>query len=332
MKIAINGMGRIGRLLCKLLQTTSHQIVAVNDLMPKENLAYLLEYDSTYGQYFLGKNKYGITDEGIQINKQKIKVFSEPTPVKLPWKELEVDVVVDCSGRFLTRELLSHHLEAGAKRVLLSTTGGEGVPMVIRGFNDSPELLQQPILASGGCMTNCTVLLLHHLIKNFGVESVHINVTHSYTSRQSLVDSPNADFRRGRAATTSIIPVKIDLHDTLEKVFPTLHRKVISSSTRVPIICGALCDLNFIATQSVDVRTIHELFAHLSKNELKGLVDYNEKPVTSSDILCNPNSAIVDATLTHAISKHVKLSAWFDDQFAFTNRLIEIIASNKIII
>ena len=325
MNIAINGMGRIGRLLCKLLNNTEHRVVAVNDLMTKENLAYLLEFDSIYGQYFLGKNHIHVTDDGIALNGQNIEVFTEPDPSNLPWKKLGVDMVVDCSGRFLTHQALSQHLTAGARQVLLSTTGAQGVPMVVRGFNDTNKIIKEPIIASGGCMTNCTVLLLHHLIKNFGVESVHINVTHSYTSRQSLVDSPHTDFRRGRAATASIIPVKIDLHETLEKVFPTLAGKVISSSTRVPIICGALCDLNFIATKSVAGATIHELFAKLAKNELKGLIGYNEQAITSTDILCNPNSAIVDATLTHAIGKHVKLSAWFDDQFAFTNRLVEII-------
>lgn len=325
MKIAINGMGRIGRLLAKLLADSTHEVVAVNDLMKKENLAYLLEFDSIYGQYFLGKNNYTVVGNGIELNGKPIKVFALPSPGLLPWRELGVDMVVDCSGRFLTHHLLSQHLDAGAKKVLLSTTGAEGVSMVIRGFNDSKEILENPIIASGGCMTNCTVLLLDHLIKNFGVESVHINVTHSYTSRQSLVDSPHVDFRRGRAATNSIIPVKIDLHETLEKVFPTLQGKVISSSSRVPVICGALCDLNFIATQSVDTITINQLFQQLSETTLKGLIGYTEQAVTSTDILCNPNSAVVDGTLTHAIGKHVKLSAWFDDQFAFTNRLVEII-------
>jgi glyceraldehyde 3-phosphate dehydrogenase len=325
MKIAVNGMGRIGRLLCKLLATSPHQLVAVNDLMTKENLAYLLEHDSIYGQYFLGKNRYGVLPGGITINGKQVLVFAEPSPAKLPWKELGIDMVVDCSGRFLTQSLLSQHLAAGATQVLLSTTGAEGVPMVIRGFNDSAEIFSEPTMASGGCMTNCTVLLLHHLIQNFGVESVHINVTHSYTSRQSLVDAPSSDFRRGRAATQSIIPVRIDLHETLEKVFPSLAGKVISSSTRVPVICGALCDLNFIAAEAVDATTINRLFQQVAENELHGLVGYTEQPVTSTDILCNPQSAVVDGTLTHAIGKHVKLSAWFDDQFAFTNRLVEII-------
>lgn len=322
-------MGRIGRLLCKLLANTEHQVVAVNDVMSKENLAYLLQFDSIYGQYFLGKHQIGHGSEGLLINGHPVKVFAEPIPSKLPWQQLSVDMVVDCSGRFLTHKLLSQHLQAGARQVLLSTTGAEGVPMVIRGFNDSSQIFKEPIIASGGCMTNCTVLLLHHLIKNFGVESVHINVTHSYTSRQSLVDAPNSDFRRGRAATSSIIPVKVDLHETLEKVFPTLEGKVISSSTRVPVICGALCDLNFIATQSVDANTINQLFRTLSETTLKGLIGYTEQAVTSTDILCNPNSAVVDGTLTHAIGRHVKLSAWFDDQFAFTNRLVEIIDNSR---
>lgn len=325
MKIAINGMGRIGRLLCKLLADTPHEVVAVNDVMTKENLAYLLRFDSIYGQYFLGKHQVAVAEDGLLINGKAVKVFTEASPENLPWKELGVEAVVECSGKFLTHELLSMHLQAGAKRVLLSTTGATGVPMIIRGFNDSMQPAGQPIIASGGCMTNCTVLLLHHLIGNFGVESVHINVTHSYTSRQSLVDAPNIDFRRGRAATSSIIPVKVDLHETLESVFPTLAGRVISSSTRVPVICGALCDLNFIATKPVEANTINQLFRKLSENQLVGLIGYTEEAVTSTDILCNPNSAVVDGTLTHAIGRHVKLSAWFDDQFAFTNRLVELI-------
>ena len=324
MRIAINGMGRIGRLLCKLLAPTDHEIVAVNDVMPKNNLIYLLQYDSIYGQYFLGKNKFIETAEGFGLNGKMVKVFSEPSPTRLPWKELQIDIVIDCTSKFLTEELLRQHLVAGAKRVLLSTTGGQNMPLIIRGFNDH-ALSNQPIVSSGGCMTNCTVLILDHLIKNFGLNSVHINVVHSFTSRQSLVDGPYSDFRRGRAATTSIIPVKIDLEQTLEKLFPSLHKMVSTISTRVPINCGALVDIHTTLQNQTTAESVNNLYKQLSQNELKGLLAYNEAPITSTDIVCNPHSAIVDSTLTSLLGNHLKLSAWFDDQFAFTNRLTEIV-------
>ena len=325
MKIAINGMGRIGRLLCKLLADTNHEVVAVNDLMTKENLVYLLSYDSIYGQFFLGKNQLVETKDGFHLTRHNVKVFSEASPSQLPWKDLDIDIVIDCSGKFLTDKLLKQHLISGAKRVLLSTTGAADVPLLIRGFNDSIFLGNQKILSSGGCMTNCTVLVLDHLIKTFGIDSVHINVIHSYTSRQSLVDSPYSDFRRGRAATSSIIPVKIDLDQTLEKVFPSLDKKIATVSTRVPINCGALVDVHAVLQKQSDANTVNKLFQGLSQNQLKGLLAYNEAPITSTDIVCNPHSAVVDSTLTNVIGNQLKLSAWFDDQFAFTNRLIEIV-------
>jgi len=324
MRIAINGMGRIGRLLCKLLALGDHELVAVNDVMPKDNLVYLLQYDSIYGQYFLGKNEFTETAEGFRLNGKMVKAFSKPSPLLLPWKELQIDMVIDCSGKFLTEELLCQHLIAGAKRVLLSTTGGHNVPLIIRGYNDS-SLSTQSIVSSGGCMTNCTVLILDHLVKNFGLDSVHINVIHSFTSRQSLVDGPYTDFRRGRAATTSIIPVKNDLDQTLIKLFPSIDQKVSTVSTRVPISCGALVDIHATLQNQTTAESVNNLYKRLSQNELKGLLAYNEAPITSTDIVCNPHSAIVDSTLTSLLGNHLKLSAWFDDQFAFTNRLIEIV-------
>jgi glyceraldehyde 3-phosphate dehydrogenase len=325
MKIAINGMGRIGRLLCKLLASTTHEIVAVNDVMPKNNLVYLLTFDSIYGQYFLGKNKITETDEGFLLNGRNIKIFSESVPSQLPWKDLGIDLVIDCSGKFLTEQLLNLHLEAGAKKVLLSTTGEGLMPLIIRGFNDGVLKKELKIISSGGCMTNCTVLVLDHLIKKFGADSVHINVIHSYTSRQSLVDAPYSDFRRGRAATTSIIPVKTDLEQTLEKLFPSLQNNVATTSTRVPIQCGALVDLHITLKKSTSTTAINDLYHQLSQQQLKGLLGYNSDPITSSDIICNPNSAVVDSTLTHLLGNHLKLSVWFDDQFGFTNRLVELV-------
>jgi glyceraldehyde 3-phosphate dehydrogenase len=324
MRIAINGMGRIGRLLAKLLATTDHEIVAVNDLMSKSNLTYLLKFDSIYGQYFNNKVEISEKSDGISINDKLIRILNEARPLQLPWKELDIDLVIDCSGKFLSFNALRDHLQAGARRVLLSTTGTTDVPLLIRGFNDHALSKATPIVASGGCMVNCTVPIIHYLEQHYEIESLHINVLHSYTSRQSLVDGEHSDFRRGRAAASSIIPVAVDLAQNLKRIFETLDQKIEATSTRIPIECGALVDMHAVLRKSPNVNEVHELFKGLSGTDLKGILQVNEDPIVSRDIICNAHSAIIDSTLTRAIGNHLKLCAWFDDQFAFTTRLVEI--------
>jgi glyceraldehyde 3-phosphate dehydrogenase len=324
MRIAINGMGRIGRLLCKLLTSTTHDIVAVNDPMSAKNLAYLLKYDSVYGTEFGKSNEVEEAERGIRINRKLIDVYQETEPLRIPWHRHSPDVVIECSGRFNSRESLRQHIEAGAGKVLLSTTGDLDIPVVIRGFNDV-NLPHDNILASGGCMTNCTVPVLHILNTHYGIESVHIGVTHSYTSRQSLTDAAAVDFRRGRAAGTSIIPVNNDLSKALEMFFPVIAGKVTTSSTRVPVECGAFVDFCAVLKTAPAVEEMNGMFDAYAGGEMNGILEVTRDPVVSRDILRNPHSAVVDATLTKATGTHVKVSAWFDDQFAFVNRLVEIL-------
>ena len=216
MKIAINGMGRIGRLLFRrLINHPQIEIVAVNDIMNPDNLAYLLQFDSVYGKF----EKSVSYNDKLLVGEREVKCFSEQAPLKLPWKNLNVDVVLECTGKFTSKDLASQHLSAGAKKVLLSTTGSDDIPLMIFGHNQQPLTNEIDIVSPGGCMTNCSTHVIY-LLNSIGIESVHINVMHSYTSRQELVDAPHKDFRRGRAAAESIIPVPVDLANSLEKFFP----------------------------------------------------------------------------------------------------------------
>ena len=225
MKIAIHGLGRIGRLLFRrLLEQPGMELVAVNDIMPAENLAYLLKYDSLFGPLRLPLDLHHHT---LTAGHHQVRVFQSADPASLPWGQLGVDIVLECSGRFTTREKASLHLQAGAKKVLLSTTGTPDIPLLIYGFNQHLLDAAVDIVSPGGCMTNCSTHILY-LLQSIGIESAHFNILHSYTSRQELVDTAHPQFRRGRAAAESIIPVEIDLVQSLERLFP-LKRQAGSS-------------------------------------------------------------------------------------------------------
>lgn len=327
MRVAINGMGRIGRLLFKLLaERNDIEIVAVNDLMTPDNLLYLLKYDSISGAY---NKEISLKDEMLLTSVGVTKVLSIPDPEQLPWKDLNVDLVVECTGRFTSAPLLQKHCKAGARKVLLSTTGSENIPLLIKGFNDNLLAEDHAILSSGGCMTNCSSMILLPLMKSYSIESVHINVLHAYTSRQSLVDGANKNFRRGRASGTSIIPVEIDLAETLERLFPKIKGRITTTSTRVPVLCGALADFSIVVKEDVSADELNKLYKHAATHELKNILGYTDDLIVSADIIGNAHSAIFDSTQTKAIGNHIKIGAWFDNEFGYTNRLTEIVEALK---
>lgn len=320
MRIAINGMGRIGRLLFRRLsENTDFEIVAVNDLFSVENLAYLLRYDSIYGT-FPFEIKAG--ESSLFLQGKEIKVLQNPTPAELPWKELEIDVVLECTGKFLNKEKASMHLSAGAKKVLLSTTGAEDVPLMVYGFNQKDSMKEIDILSPAGCMTNCSVHILY-LLNTIGIKSVHINILHSYTSRQALVDMPHDQFRRGRAAAESIIPVAIDLHKSLNRLLPSLENKINVFSTRVPVANGAMACFTIQLANSISTDQLNKIFETASQNQYKEIIAYTEEPLVSLDIKGNSHSCIIDATQTAAIDNHVRVVAWFDNEYGFTSRMID---------
>ena len=320
MRVAINGMGRIGRLLFRrLLQEPGIELVAINDIMPADNLHYLLRYDSVYGTF---PETLNLDGNEISYNDKKIRVFQKEQPSQLPWGTLGVDVVLECSGNFTKKALAEEHLHAGAKRVLLSTTGSPDIPLLIYGFNHSSVTPDTKIISPGGCMTNCSLHVLY-ILNAIGIQSAQINMLHSYTSRQELVDAPHKQFRRGRAAAESIIPVEIDLHQSLERMMPGMEGRMSAISTRVPVANGAMGDFSVVLKTEVSVTQINNLFRKSAANGYKGIIDYTEEPLVSLDIKGNKHSCIIDGTMTTVVGNHVKIVAWFDNEFGFTSRMID---------
>lgn len=320
MRVAINGMGRIGRLLFRrLLQESDVQIVAINDIMDPENLTYLLKYDSVYGTFetALAYEKGFLTAGG-----QKVAVFQQRDPLHLPWKDLGVDLVLECSGQFTSKATASLHLTAGAQKVLLSTTGSNDIDLMIYGFNQHQLTPQTQIVSPGGCMTNCSTHLLY-LFNSIGIESAQFHVLHSYTSRQLLVDGPHKQFRRGRAAGESIVPVEVDLFQSLEILFPMLKGRISSLSTRIPVANGAMADLTLVLKQPVTKEEVNKLLKTAADIEYKGILEYTEEEVVSLDIKGNKHSLIIDGSLTTVIGNQVKVIAWFDNEYGYTSRIID---------
>jgi glyceraldehyde 3-phosphate dehydrogenase len=313
-------MGRIGRLLArKLLLSDDIELVAVNDIMEPENLAYLLRYDSIYGTL---PQRVSYTEGQLSIGERTIAAYRVDHPLKLPWKALGIDVVLECSGRFTNSESAGLHLTAGARKVLLSTTGSPDIPLMIYGFNQQSLHADSKIISPGGCMTNCSTHILY-LLNHIGIESAQVNILHSYTSRQELVDAPHKQFRRGRAAAESIIPVEIDLAVSLERLMPALKDRIATVSTRVPVANGAMADFTVQLTSAASAREINALFADAANGEYKGVLDYTEEPLVSLDIKGDTHSCVVDGTLTSIVGRQLKLIAWFDNEYGYTSRIID---------
>lgn len=321
MRIAINGMGRIGRLLFRRL--TGHpdiEIVAVNDIMPPANLGYLIKYDSVYGT--CAGVEYVAAEQELIAGGKRVKVLQEAQPLNLPWKQLNVDVVLECAGLFSSLDAASQHLKAGAGRVLLSTTGSPDIPLMIFGHNHKQLENDPSIVSPGGCMTNCSTHILY-ILQTIGIESAQATILHSYTSRQELVDTPHKQFRRGRAAAESIIPVEIDLPQSLERLMPGLKNRFAAVSIRVPVANGALADFSIQMKEDVTAAQINALFRRAASEEYKGIIDYTEEELVSLDIKGNTHSCIIDGTLTSVIGRQLKVVAWFDNEYGFTSRMID---------
>ena len=320
MRLAINGMGRIGRVLFRrLIDHEEIEIVAINDIMPGDNLSYLIKYDSIYGVF---DKKFKTGNSVLEFQNKKINVFQEEDPAQLPWQKLAIDVVLECSGKFSDKAGAEKHLHAGAKKVLLSTTGADDIPLLIYGFNQSRLTADTDIISPGGCMTNCCIHVMY-ILNSISIKSAHINILHSYTSRQELVDAPHSNFRRGRAAAESIIPVEIDLEKSLQRLLPALQNKIATSSVRVPVANGAMAIFSLQLNDEVSAAHINSIFQKAAGNSYSEILDYTEEPIVSLDIKRNTHSCIIDGTLTSVIGNHLKVVAWFDNEYGFTSRMID---------
>lgn len=322
-KIAINGFGRIGRLtLRNLINRKDVQIVAINDLTDTATLAHLFEYDSSHRR-FNGTVK--VEGEHLIVNDQKIPTFSMRNPAELPWADLEVDVVLECTGFFRKREQAMLHIEAGAKKVLLSAPAkSEGIPTIVKGVNDHLLTGEDLIVSNASCTTNCLAPLVSIIDDNWGIQHGFMSTIHAYTANQKLQDAPHADLRRARAAAVNMIPTTTGAAKALALVIPSVKGKISASSIRVPVPTGSLVELMCVLDKAVDVETVNATFKAASEAGLKGVLEYSEKPLVSSDIVSNPYSSIFDAPLTTVHNGMLKVTSWYDNEAGYAARLAEL--------
>ena len=324
-KIAINGYGRIGRNVLKALyesnRTDELQIVAINDLGDSKSNAYLTKYDSAHGTFPF---EVEANEDSLTVDGDEIKVFAQRDPEQLPWGDLGVDVVMECTGFFAKRELASKHLKAGAKKVVISAPAGTDIDAtIVYGVNHQSLSSDHEIISNASCTTNCLAPLVKPLHESIGVESGIMNTIHSYTNDQVLTDVYHSDLRRARSATQSMIPTKTGAA-AVGLVLPELAGKLDGFSVRVPTINVSLVDLSFIASRPTSVDEINSVIKEASSGALKGVLDYSDGPLVSIDFNHNPASSTYDATLTKVQEGTlVKVCSWYDNEWGFSNRMLD---------
>jgi glyceraldehyde 3-phosphate dehydrogenase len=325
-RIGINGFGRIGRnyLRAALAQNSDLEIVAVNDLSDPKSLAHLLKYDSVGGRLDAAVSVDG---DSIVVNGKSIRVLAERDPAKIDWAELGVEIVVESTGFFTNADDARKHIEAGAKKVIISAPAtGEDATFVI-GVN---EHLYEPenhhVISNASCTTNCLAPLVKVFMDNFGIKNGLMTTIHAYTADQNLQDGPHSDLRRARAAAINIVPSTTGAAKAIGIVIPELKGKLDGFALRVPIPTGSITDLTLISEKAVTVEEINDAYKKAAEGELKGILMYTEDPIVSSDIVGDPHSSIYDSGLIRVIDNTVKLSSWYDNEWGYSNRLVELTA------
>ena len=324
-KIGINGFGRIGRNFFRaaLAKGSDIEIVAVNDLTDNKSLAHLLKYDTITGRLD-GTVEFDETQ--IIVNGKAIKVFEERDPANLPWGELGVDIVIESTGRFTKSADAAKHITAGAKKVIVSAPAtGDDVATLVLGVNeDSYDPAVHSIISNASCTTNCLAPLAKVFMDNFGIERGLMTTVHAYTADQNLQDGPHGDLRRARAAAANIIPTSTGAAKALGLVIPELVGKLDGYALRVPVITGSITDLTLTASKSVTVEEINAAYKAAAEGPLKGILKYTEDDIVSSDIAGDPHSSIFDAGLTKVIGDQVKVASWYDNEWGYSNRLVDV--------
>jgi glyceraldehyde 3-phosphate dehydrogenase len=329
-RVAINGFGRIGRITYRrLILNPNIEVVAVNDLADTKTLAHLLKYDSVHGRF---PGTVVSNDDHILVNGMKVLVFSEEDPGRLPWKDLQIDVVIESTGRFVNRkDAIRHVTESGARKVIISAPAkneSEDVKYVVLGVNDHIIDRNDVIISNSSCTTNNVAPLIMILDENYGIERAFITTVHSYTRDQNLLDSPHTDLRRGRAAACSIVPTTTGAAKAATKIFPHLKNNLGGAGIRVPVPDASLTDLTCILRHPASREEINHKFKEASQGRLAGILEYTEDPIVSVDIIGNTHSAVFDAGLTAVLgdkNKLVKVVAWYDNEMGYAARLVELI-------
>lgn len=326
-KVAINGLGRIGRLILRDYIQSAYQdveIVAANDLVSIENIAYLIKYDSVHGR---APFDVDYDAEHLILDGKKIPVFAKPSPTELPWAEYGVDVVVEASGRFRKHDDAMLHIQAGAKRVLISAPAEGHDKTLVMGVNEQefdPE--NHMILSNASCTTNSLAPPLKVLLDNFGIEQAHVTTVHGYTISQSMVDGAKRNMIRGRAGAVNIIPTSTGAHKAVVEVLPELKDKLAAIALRVPVADGAITDISVELSKDVTEADVNQALKAAAEGPLKGILAYTEEEIVSSDILGDPHSAIVHGLSTKVINnRFVKLHVWYDNEFGYAKRCLDMI-------
>lgn len=324
-KIGINGFGRIGRnfLRAALAQNSGLEVVAVNDLTDNKTLAHLLKYDSIAGRLDATVELEG---DNIVVNGKPILVLEERDPAKLPWGELGVDIVIESTGRFTKAQDARMHITAGAKKVIVSAPAtGDNVATLVLGVNEETyDSAVHDVISNASCTTNCLAPLAKVFMDNFGIERGLMTTVHAYTADQNLQDGPHSDLRRARAAAANIIPTSTGAAKALGLVIPELIGKLDGYALRVPVATGSITDLTVTASRPVTVAEVNAAYKAAAEGPLKGILKYTEDEIVSSDIAGDPHSSIFDAGLTKVIGDQVKVASWYDNEFGYSSRLVDI--------
>lgn len=322
-RVAINGFGRIGRLSFRaLLQQKQVVVVAINDLADAATLAHLLKYDSNYGPF---PDSVAHQDGHLLVSGHKIRVYAEPDPQKLPWRDLHINTVLEATGRFTDQGGATRHLTAGAERVVISAPAQGNIPTVVLGVNEHILQGNESIISNASCTTNCLAPMAKVLDEHFGIEQGYINTIHAYTADQRLHDAPHKDLRRARAATQSIIPTTTGAARAVGLVLPQLQGKLDGIATRVPVSNGSMTDLTVILTQTTTKEAINKAMLVASQTSLKGILSYTEDPIVSVDVVGDPHSCIFDAQLTAVQGNLVKVVGWYDNEGGYAHRIADLI-------
>ncbi|KKM75239.1 hypothetical protein LCGC14_1392300 [marine sediment metagenome] len=324
-RVAINGFGRIGRITLRVAlgEKTDLDFVAVNDLVDAKTLAYLFKYDSIHGTY---QGEVKAEGDSIIIDGKKIKVCSERNPASLPWKEMGVDIVIESTGLFRSKEQAASHLQAGAKKVIISAPAKGAVPTIVMGVNEETyRPAQDDIVSNASCTTNCLVPIIKVLMDNFGIKHAVMTTIHSYTNDQALLDAPHKDLRRARAAALSMIPTSTGAAVAAGKVIPELEGKMDGLSIRVPTPDVSLVDLVAEVEKETTVDEVNLALRKASQGSLKGILKYSSEPLVSHDFTTDSASAIVDADYTYVIEGTlVKVLGWYDNEWGYSCRIIDL--------
>lgn len=324
--IAINGFGRIGRLVARaIFKRKSLTLVAVNDLTDAKTLAHLFKYDTVHRTF---EGEVTATDQSIKVNGKEIKVFAQKDPKLLPWKDLKIDVVVECTGLFLKREQAKMHLDAGAKLVLLSAPAkDEDIKTIVLGVNEKEfDPKKDTVVSNASCTTNSLAPLVKVLDEKFGIVNGLMTTVHAYTNDQNILDLPHKDLRRARAAAMNIIPTTTGAAKAVTQVLPHLKGKIDGIALRVPVQDGSVTDFVCTLKKEVTKKQINAALKEAAEGPLKGILQYSEDPLVSSDIIGNPSSSIIDADSTNVIDTNlVKVLAWYDNEWGYSNRLVDLL-------